>query len=98
MNYKKFSLQQIFSYAVIFILLFCLSTFAQVNTERMRKIDKAYGFDNSLQIDFSLYSGNTEFYQLKTNYRADYITPNHYSFGIIQYQRGFQGENLFLNL
>lgn len=74
-----------------------LSIFAQVNTEDMRKYDLSDGLYNSLQVDFGLVSGNSDFLKLKSSIRADFVSGKYYTFGVIQYQRGIQDDNLFIN-
>lgn len=70
---------------------------AQVNTESFRKSDLAPGFYQSLNLDLSLVAGNSEYMKLNGGYRLDWVLAQHYLFGVVQYQRGLQNKQAFIN-
>ncbi len=70
---------------------------AQVNTETLRKTDLQDGIHPSLSLNVGFQSGNTNFLSLKTGGRLDYRSGNYYSFLVITYERGSQGNNVFVN-
>jgi putative salt-induced outer membrane protein YdiY len=69
----------------------------QVNTETLRKSDLEKGFHNNIQFRLGLNAGNSEYLKLKSKFRLDYVADNYYTFGVIEYQRGLQADELFIN-
>ncbi len=69
----------------------------QVNTETLRKSDLEKGFHNNIQFRLGLNSGNSEYLKLKSKFRLDYTAKNFYTFGVAEYQRGLQADELFIN-
>jgi putative salt-induced outer membrane protein YdiY len=72
-------------------------TEAQVNTEEMRKIDLDEGLSSSVKLDFGIISGNSDLLKLKTGFRSDYISGKYYFFGVVEYNRGLQDDEVFIN-
>lgn len=70
---------------------------AQVNTESFRKSDLAQGFYQAMNADLSLVAGNSEYMKLNAGFRVDWVLEHHYLFGVVQYQRGLQNEETFIN-
>lgn len=70
---------------------------AQVNTEQMRRADLEEGLSHSLKLDFGVISGNSDFLKLKGGFRSDYISGKYYIFGVLEYNRGLQDDELFVN-
>ncbi|MFQ6104494.1 MAG: DUF481 domain-containing protein [Candidatus Glassbacteria bacterium] len=82
---------------LILILLTLNASFGQVNTENLRRTDISQGLHNSLEFDFGLVSGNSEYLNLTSGFRSDLVSGRYYSFGVIQYQRGIQDDEVFIN-
>jgi len=70
---------------------------AQVNTERMRKTELKNGLSSSAKLDFGVISGNSDFLKLRGGLRSDFTSGKYYIFGVIDYSRGFQDDELFIN-
>lgn len=69
---------------------------AQVNTENYRKKPGEEGFSNALSVNFSLYQGNSDFFKINGRYRADFSADRLYSFIVLSYDYGEEGEDIFL--
>lgn len=54
--------------------------FSQVNTEALRKYEIDDGFYHQLGLNFGLSSGNSNYFNLKSEYRTDLKTNKFYSF------------------
>lgn len=70
---------------------------SQVNTETLRKSNLEKGFHNNIQFQLGLNSGNSDYLKLKGKFRSDYVTKTYYTFGVVEYQRGLQANELFIN-
>ncbi|MGE3802919.1 MAG: DUF481 domain-containing protein [Candidatus Kapaibacterium sp.] len=78
-------------------LLFAVQTTrAQVNTEVYRLNPVKQGVTNNLSLDFSFYSGNTDFFKIGGNYRGDFLAGDFYSFLIMNYQYGEESKEIFV--
>jgi len=80
------------------VLVFSLGTAAgQVNTERLRRGNVTEGWHNSVSFDLGYVSGNSNFFKLNTGFRTDYKAGDYYTFGVVNYQRGREAAQVFLN-
>jgi putative salt-induced outer membrane protein YdiY len=92
------------SYAKFIINILLISTvllwgtsWAQVNTEAMRKTDLEEGTQGSASLSFGYQSGNTEVMTLKAGLRADHIQGNYHTFLIGNFKRGEKDQKLYTN-
>lgn len=69
----------------------------QVNTERLRRGDIEEGWHNSISFNLGYISGNSNFLNLRGNARSDFKIGNYYTFGVVNYQRGKEAGQIFLN-
>ncbi|MBD3290963.1 DUF481 domain-containing protein [candidate division KSB1 bacterium] len=84
----------------IYFFIFLLSAFrvfGQVNTETLRKSDLDKGLHGKVQFQLGLNTGNSEYLKMKSNFRLDYMAEDYYSFGVVEYQRGLEADELFIN-
>ncbi|MCB0713340.1 MAG: DUF481 domain-containing protein [Ignavibacteriae bacterium] len=67
-----------------------------MNTEvyRIRPVEQ--GVTNNLSLNFSFYSGNTDFFKIGGNYRGDFLDGDIYSFLILNYQYGEESKEIFV--
>ena len=80
------------------LLLISILT-SQVNTEGMRSEDNRDGFKNQFNLDMGFEKANSEFLELATKYRLDYIIQdNFYSFMIINFNSGYEKEDNSKNI
>lgn len=83
---------------IIFILLGCsMSLSAQVNTERMRRIDTGEGWFHDIGVSVSLFGGNSRLLLLSGSYRMDWVRDKYYSFIVGNYLRGTSDDDLVLH-
>ncbi|MFN3196174.1 MAG: DUF481 domain-containing protein [Chlorobiota bacterium] len=75
---------------LILSFIFTSATFAQVNTEAIRKSSLDEGFRTKVDLLFGLNAGNSEFISGEANLRMDYIGDKYRSFvaGQIAYKEG----------
>ena len=88
-----------FRTSALALALFSLSSTAaaQVNTEALRREDRSPGWHTNLGVDLGIIAGNSSLVQLRSNLRLDYLTERGHTFFVTQFQRGTQGDSLFLN-
>ena len=88
-----------FGTAALLLGLFSLSSpaTAQVNTEALRREERSPGWHSDLAANLGIIAGNSNLVQLRSNLRFDYLTEGSHTFFVTQYQRGTQGDSLFLN-
>lgn len=97
MNQHKNQSQSVPLFYLIFFLILTGSVSAQVNTESLRKSNLKNGFQTSLNVDLGLFAGNSDFLKMTGKLRTDFVSGDHYTFGVMQYQRGIQDQNVFVN-
>ena len=75
----------------IFLLLFCRLASAQVNifsAETMRQMRLDPGWYNSVTLNLTRQTGNTDLLTLKTRFRSDYLTGKYHAFMVADLQQG----------
>jgi len=83
---------------LIAMMVFSLGTASgQVNTERLRRGDIALGWHNSVSFNLGYVAGNSNFLKLNGGVRTDFKAGKYYTFGVVNYQRGREAGQLFLN-
>ena len=83
------------TFALLFLSAVSMS-FAQVNTEVYRLRPLRDGFHNAVSANFSFYDGNSEFFKIGGNYRADFLAGDFYSVLVLNYQYGEEGNEIFV--
>ncbi len=87
--------------ALICIILFNTSSspsVAQVNvftSETMKRMEQKAGWYNSVKLDLSYSSGNTDLLTLRTRFRTDYLSKSFHTFLFGSFQHGRKDEDLF---
>ena len=83
------------------LLLFCCSPLmAQVNIftgETMRQMRLESGLYNSIALDLTYRSGNTDFLTTRTRFRSDYLTEVYHAFIFGSLQQGRKDDVFFIN-
>jgi hypothetical protein len=83
---------------IFLILLGCSMTLsAQVNTERMRRMDAGEGWFHEIGVSMSVFGGNSRLLLLSGSYRMDWVRDKYYSFIVGNYLRGTSEGNLVLH-
>ncbi|MBD3276348.1 MAG: DUF481 domain-containing protein [Candidatus Marinimicrobia bacterium] len=72
-------------------------TYAQVNTESMRRSGLQPGLHGNVKFGYNLVSGNSQFSAIETGFRLDYVRDTFYTFAVLDYQRESENKELFLN-
>lgn len=87
--------------ALICIILFNTSSspsVAQVNvftSETMKRMEQKAGWYNSVKLDLSYRSGNTDLLTLRTRFRTDYLSKSFHTFLFGSLQHGRKDDDLF---
>ncbi len=87
----------------VFLILFLLQSnqsnfiFGQVNTENMRKAELEKGLHGSVNLNYTLISGNSEYSEIAGGIRLDYVKEKFYTFAVVQYHRETEDRETFLN-
>ncbi len=89
--------KSLLSISLLFLLVLRGPVQAQVNTENLRRTDLTRGFSGMVSLNFGLVEGNSEFLNLETGLRTDYLSQNYYMFGVIRYQRKLQNNTVFIH-
>lgn len=69
---------------------------AQVNTEAFRGRPDEEGIKNAVSVNFNFYDGNSEFFKINGRYRGDLSFGRFYSFLVLNYNYGEEGNDIFL--
>lgn len=87
--------------AVLFfmnLLLFLQnSSFAQVNTEALRKSEIRQGFSMASGLNLEMAKGNSDYFKYNTQLRFDYKRPQYHSFLVFDLKKAEQEKKLFVN-
>lgn len=77
-------------FACLLFIFYNQITFAQVNTEKMRKDESELGFNQKIDLLFGINKGNEEFTKVEGSFRTDYIAEKFITFlvGNIEYVEG----------
>lgn len=83
---------------MIAVVVLSLGTaWGQVNTERLRRGGITEGWHNSVSFDLGYVSGNSNFLKLNSGFRTDFKAGDYYTFGVVNFQRGREAGQIFLN-
>ncbi len=85
---------------LVYLFLFCLPVTAQVNifnAETMKQLQLKPGWYNTLNLDLTYRTGNTELLTLRTRFRSDYLSKMHHTFIFGSLQQGRKDGSFFTN-
>lgn len=91
---------QIIGICFVFLLFYCPPLIAQVNIftgETMKQMRLESGLYNSIALDLSYRSGNTELLTTRTRFRSDYLTKMYHAFIFGSLQQGRKDDVFFIN-
>ena len=88
---------KVFLSITILISCFCISTLAQVNTERFREDEDSVGFSGFIDLEGILASGNTDFQLISLGGRLNYNWGDDYTFLIADGGYGWENGNSFVD-
>lgn len=84
-------------YFSFFWLFVITSLRAQVNTESMRRVELGQGWHQLLTVSAGYISGNSNILNLRGLARTDYASNRYYTFLAVNYQRGVEDGDVFIN-
>ena len=87
----------IYLFLFLSAILIFQNAYSQVNTENLRRESLKPGWQTSIKLNYGLVDGNSEYSKLKTGARIDLNRKHNYFFGVVDYQRGFQNNKVFIN-
>jgi len=70
---------------------------AQINTEAMRRDEVPDGVHETLELDATLLSGNSDFFRGTAGLRIDWRARDRYLFGVVRYERGIEDDRDFVD-
>ena len=79
------------------IVFYCNTSFAQVNTEEMRKLELKTGLTVTGVLNLQIAKGNSEFFNYNSQLRFDYRKNKWYTFLISDFKKGKLDDNKFIN-
>lgn len=82
---------------IVFLSLWIVEAYGQVNTEALRRTDRDTGFSFNSSFSFGYTGGNTTQSTIRGNARLDYVKKSNRSFIVIQYANSVLDEEVYIN-